>query len=257
MRVALVQHHIVWEDARATWARVAPMIAEAAASGARLIVLTEMFATGFSMRPDRIAEDEGGPSERFLIDRASEHDAYLIASIAQRGPDGAYRNNAVVAAPDGTVRRYAKIHPFSYSGEHEHYTAGAAHLTLELDELRVSVFVCYDLRFADEFWALAPDTDAYVVVANWPESRREHWRLLLRARAMENQAYVIGVNRVGSDIALRYVGDSAVIDPSGGVVAECGSEEAVAVAKIAAATVTSTRAAFPFLADRREVLPRP
>ena len=100
------------------------MIAKAAADGARLIVLTEMYATGFSMRPERIGEDEGGPNEQFLVDRAREHDAYLVASIAQRGTDGRYRNNAVVAAPDGAVHRYAKIHPFTYSGEHEHYDAG-------------------------------------------------------------------------------------------------------------------------------------
>ena len=115
-----------------------------------------MFATGFTMYPERIAEDEGGPNEQFLQEQARLHDAYLVASIAQRGSDGNYRNNAVVAGPDGTVSRYAKIHPFSYSGEHEHYTAGTDFLTVDVDDLRVSVFVCYDLRFADEFWARAP-----------------------------------------------------------------------------------------------------
>ena len=97
------------------------MIAQAAAAQARVIVLTEMFATGFSMHPERIAEDEGGPSEQFLIDQARRHGAWLIASIAQRGVDGRYRNNAVVADPDGCTWRYSKIHPFSYAHEHEHY----------------------------------------------------------------------------------------------------------------------------------------
>ena len=110
-------------------------------------MLTEMFATGFSMSPERIAEDEGGPSEQFLIDQAHEHDAWLIASIAQRGADGRYRNNAVVAGPDGGVSRYSKIHPFSYAHEHEHYAAGAKHLTVDIDGLRTTVFICYDLRF--------------------------------------------------------------------------------------------------------------
>ena len=104
MKVAIVQHDIVWEDAAATHAHVTPMIAKAAADGARLIVLSEMFATGFSMRPERIAEDEGGPSEQFLIDAARDHDAYLVASVAQRDADGSYRNNAIIAAPDGTVQ---------------------------------------------------------------------------------------------------------------------------------------------------------
>jgi predicted amidohydrolase len=251
MKVAIVQHDIVWEDAAATREHVRPMIAKAAADGARMIVLSEMFATGFSMHPERVAEDEGGPSEQFRLDQAAEHDAYLVASLAQRAEDGSYRNNAIVAAPDGRVHRYAKIHPFTYSGEHEHYAAGSAFLTVQIDSLRMSVFVCYDLRFADEFWVLADDTDVYVVVANWPEARSEHWRLLLRARAVENQAYVVGVNRVGTGKNLVYTGDSAIIDPLGRAVAECPSGEAIACAEIEAATVQHTRTALPFLRDRR------
>ncbi|SHH47079.1 Predicted amidohydrolase [Jatrophihabitans endophyticus] len=251
MRVAAVQHDIEWESATQTRDRVRPMIAQAVAGGARLVALPEMFATGFSMRPERIAEDEGGPSERFLCEQAREHDAYLLASIAQRGADGGYRNNAVLARPDGTVHRYAKIHPFSYAGEHEKYTAGTEHLTLDVDGLRVSLFVCYDLRFADEFWALARDTDLYVVVANWPAPRHEHWRLLLRARAVENQAYVLGVNRVGAAKDLGHDGGSALIDPLGRVVVEAGAEPVVVAGDVAAATVAEIRANFPFLADRR------
>ena len=254
MKVALVQHDIVWEDAAATREHVRPMIAKAAADGARLIVLTEMFATGFSMHPERVAEDEGGPSEQFLSDQAREHDAFLVASLAQRGPDGAYRNNAIVAGPDGTVQRYAKIHPFTFAGEAEHYTAGDSFLTVSVDSLRISVFVCYDLRFADEFWGLAEGTDVYVVVANWPEARREHWRLLLRARAVENQAYVVGVNRVGRDKSLAYTGDSAIIDPLGVPVAECPSGESVVTGELDAATVSATRSTLPFLRDRRSAL---
>jgi len=251
MKVALVQHDIVWEDAAATREHVRPMIAKAAADGARLIVLAEMFATGFSMQPERIAEDEGGPSERFLVEQAAEHECYLIGSLAQRGADGRYRNNAIVAAPDGSVQRYAKIHPFGFAGEDKHYTAGDSFLTVEIDSLRMSVFVCYDLRFADEFWALADRTDAYVVVANWPEPRREHWQVLLRARAIENQAYVIGVNRVGAVKDLMHVGDSAVIDPLGRVIAQSPPGESVVTADIDTATVSHTRSTLPFLRDRR------
>ncbi|MBO0879573.1 MAG: hypothetical protein J2P17_04225, partial [Mycobacterium sp.] len=223
----------------------------AAADGARLIVLSEMFATGFSMRPERIAEDEGGPSEQFLLDSAREHNAHLIASVAQRGADGRYRNNAIVAGPDGTVHRYAKIHPFSYAGEDQHYEAGTRHLTVQVDEFRLSVFVCYDVRFADEFWVLAEASDGYVVVANWPDTRRDHWRTLLRARAIENQAYVIGVNRVGTAKSLVYVGDSAVISPLGEVLAECSAGEAIVTVEMDAATVAHTRSTLPFLPDRR------
>jgi predicted amidohydrolase len=251
MKVAAVQHDIVWEDADETRERVRPLIAAAADEGARLIVLSEMFATGFSMNPEKVAEDEGGPSEQFLLDRAADHNAYLIATIAQRGADGRYRNNAVVAAPDGTVHRYAKIHPFSFAGEHERYAAGEKHLTVPIDDLNVSLFVCYDLRFADEFWALAERTDLYVVPANWPQPRHEHWRALLKARAIENQAYVLGVNRVGPAKDLPHIGGSALIDPMGQALVEGGADEAVLVADADSGVVAEIRAKFPFLADRR------
>lgn len=251
MRIAAIQHDIVWEDAEATRKRVTPLVEQAGAAGARLIVLSEMYATGFSMHPERVAEDEGGPNETFLLEQARRHDAWLIASIAQRGADGQYRNNAIVAAPDGTVHRYAKIHPFSYAREHERYAAGQAHLTVDVDGLRVSVFVCYDLRFADEFWARAHDTDLYVVPANWPAPRREHWRTLLRARAIENQAFVLGVNRVGAVKSIEHAGDSALVDPLGRVLAEASHVETVLVAEADVETVARIRAEFPFLADRR------
>ena len=255
MRVAAIQHDIVWEQPEQTREHVRPLIAKAAADGARLIVLAEMFATGFSMQPERIAEDEGGPNEQYLLEAAAEHDAYLIASIAQRGPDGNFRNNAVIATPAGAVTRYAKIHPFSFAGEHERYTAGTQRCTVEIEGLRLSPFVCYDLRFADEFWALAHDTDVYVVPANWPTPRHEHWRALLRARAIENQAYVVGVNRVGAVRELGHSGGSAIIDPLGTVLAGDDpadeSREAVYCADIDPVTVRDVRAKFPFLADRR------
>jgi predicted amidohydrolase len=251
MRVAAIQHDIAWEEPERTREQVRPLIGKAAADGARLIVLSEMYATGFSMQPERIAEDEGGPNERFLLEQAAEHDAYLVASVAQRGSDGRYRNNAVLAAPDGRVTRYAKIHPFSYAGEHERYAAGTQHCTVRVDDLRVSLFVCYDLRFADEFWALARDTDVYVVPANWPTPRHEHWRALLRARAIENQAYVVGVNRVGAVRELTHDGGSAIVDPLGTVLAGDTDGEGVFSADIDPATVREVRERFPFLADRR------
>lgn len=251
MRIAAVQHDIVWEDAPATCAALTPLLDQASAAGAELMVLSEMFATGFSMHPERFAEDEGGPVERWLQEQATQRGAALIGSVAQRGSDGRFRNNALVAAPDGRIDRYAKIHPFSYSGEDKQYAAGDKPLTVEIGGLRTSVFVCYDLRFADEFWALAPDTDLYVVPANWPRDRREHWRLLLRARAVENQAYVLGVNRVGSRADLHYVGDSAVIDPLGRALVEASHQPTVLVADLDPDTVASVRRDLPFLPDRR------
>lgn len=256
MKVAAVQHDIVWEDREANFDRLAPMIAAAARrgeeDGARLVVLSEMFSTGFSMSTDLIAEPADGPSVQFLVDQARRNDVWVCGSIPEK-PAGADRpfNQLVLAAPDGALHRYAKIHPFGYGAEHEHYAAGDAFLTVDVEGVRCSFFVCYDLRFADEFWPLAPDTDCYVVPANWPQSRRSHWSALLRARAIENQAYVVGANRVGEGGGLKYVGDSAIIDPLGDAIASAGDGECVITADVDPERVNALRARFPFLADRR------
>ncbi len=171
MKVAAIQHDIVWEDPTANFARLAPRIADAAAAGARLVVLTEMYSTGFSMDTARVAEPVDGPSARFLVDQAIEHGVWMCGSVPEVQPgDERPANTLVLAAPDGAVHRYRKIHPFTYGGEHEQYAAGDQLVTVDIDGVRCSLFVCYDLRFADEFWGLAPDTDCYVVVANWPSA---------------------------------------------------------------------------------------
>jgi predicted amidohydrolase len=255
MLVAAVQHDIVWEDPEANFARLAPMIGDAASAGARLVVLTEMFATGFSMHTERVAEPADGPSARFLAEQATTHGIWVCGSLPELVPDDDRAANCLVlAAPNGGMHRYRKIHPFSFSGEHEHYVAGDEHVTVVVEGVRCSLFVCYDLRFADEFWALAAQTDCYVVVANWPAPRRDHWRTLLRARAIENQAYVVGVNRVGAGGRLDYSGDSAIIGPFGEelAVGERNLEQTLR-AEIDPAAVADTRARYPFLADRREI----
>jgi predicted amidohydrolase len=252
VRIAAIQHDIAWEDPPANFSHLAPMIAGAATAGARLVVLTEMFATGFSMDTGRIAEPVDGPSACFLAEQARTHGVWVSGSIPERATDDDRPSNCLVlAGPDGTRHRYAKIHPFSYAGEHKKYAAGDQFLTVVLDDLRASVFICYDLRFADEFWVRARDTDLYVVPANWPSPRVGHWRALLRARAIENQAYVLGVNRVGNDPNVGYPGASALIDPAGTTVIDADDQVAVLVAEVDAELVRSTRRNFPFLADRR------
>ena len=170
---------------------------------------------------------------QFLVDQARRNDVWVCGSIPERpAPDARPFNQLVLAAPDGATHRYAKIHPFGYGAEPEHYAAGDSFLTVDIEGVRCSFFVCYDLRFADEFWALAPRTDCYIIPANWPASRREHWKVLLRARAIENQAYVVGVNRVGSGGGLDYSGDSRIVDPLGEVLVERECDEAVLVVEL-------------------------
>ena len=252
MKVAAIQHDIVWEDPKGNHERIRPLVAAAAAAGARLVVLTEMFATGFSMTVEKTAQAVGGPSTDFLLSQASEHDIWICGSIAeQTDVKKKPHNTLVVAGPTGQLQRYRKIHPFTYSGESEHFGAGTDFLSVDVEGVRTTFFVCYDLRFADEFWATAHDTDLYVVVANWPAARRHHWTTLLSARAIENQAYVLGCNRVGEGGGLDYSGDSRIIDPMGDVLAAASKGETFLLAEIDAGVVRETRERLPFLQDRR------
>ena len=252
MKIALVQHDTVWADRAANFARLSPLVARAAGEGAGLVLLPEMFSTGFVVDRDDIGEPEGGPSADFLVDHALRHRVWVGGSCPETVDDDPRPYNSfVLAGPRGEVHRYRKIHRFTYGGEDRHFRPGGEHVTVRIDDVSVSLFVCYDLRFADEFWRLAPDTDLYLVPANWPASRREHWMALLRARAIENQAYVAGCNRVGSGGGLEYVGDSRIFDPLGEPLGEAGASETLLTAEITRDRVTEVRAQFPFLRDRR------
>lgn len=256
VRIAAVQHDIVWNDREANFAHLAPLVAAAAGTGARIVLLAETFSTGFAVDEPGLGEPEGGPSSQFLVDRAAEHGVWVGGSCPEVPTDAPADdprpfNSFVLAGPDGTVHRYRKVHPFTYAGEEKHFRAGSDLVTVTVEGLRVSLFVCYDLRFADEFWQLAADTDVYLVPANWPSSRRAHWTALLQARAIEDQAYVVGGNRVGQGGTLDYSGDSRIVDPSGEVLAAAAGGESILVADVSAATVAATRERFPFMADRR------
>ncbi|MEM7247300.1 MAG: nitrilase-related carbon-nitrogen hydrolase [Acidobacteriota bacterium] len=251
MRIAALQHDIVWEDPDANFERLAPRIAEAADQGAELVVLSELFSWGFSMATERVREPVDGASTRFLLEQAAATGAWTCGSVpVVDGQDRPF-NRLLVASPGGELHRYDKRHPFSPAGEHEHYEAGDAPLQLVLGDLRVSFHVCYDLRFGDELWELAETTDLYVVVANWPSARREHWMTLLAARAIDNQAHVLGVNRVGTDPGLEYSGDTRWVAPLGEVECLPPGEEGTLLVEPTAEAVREARRRLPFLRDRR------
>jgi len=256
LRIAAIQHDIAWCDRAANFEHLAPMIAGAAASGARLVLLAETFSTGFATDRDDLGEPLGGPSSQFLVDQAARHGIWIGGScpeIAADAPadDQRPHNSFVLAGPDGQLHRYRKIHPFSFGGEDQHFRAGDGFVQVEIDGVRITLFVCYDLRFADEFWQLATTTDVYLVPANWPEARRTHWIALLAARAIENQAYVVGCNRVGTGGGLVYSGDSRIVDPLGEVLASAAYTESILLADVSAARVAEVRDRFRFLQDRR------
>jgi predicted amidohydrolase len=252
MRIAAVQHDIVWEDRDANFERLAPRVRGAVAAGAELVLLTETFSTGFSMTPG-IGEPEGGPSARFLADQAAQHGVWVGGTCPEiaDGADLPY-NSFVLAGPDGETHRYRKLHPFTHAGEHERFRAGEKPVTVQIGDLRVTPFVCYDLRFADVFWQAAPETDVYLVPANWPSPRRHHWQTLLLARAIENQAYVVGCNRVGTaGDGTEHVGDSRIVSPMGELLASAAGVETLVLAEVDPAEVTATRERLRFLPDRR------
>jgi predicted amidohydrolase len=255
MKIALIQHDIHWEDAAATRERVRPLLERAVADGAELVVLPEMFAVGFSMDADRIVEPEDGPTRVWLGEAATALGVHLLAGVPTARA-GQPENHALLVAPGGAVTgRYAKIHPFTFADEHRHYRAGDAPATVPLGEFTLGLTVCYDLRFPELYRRLAADgADVLVVIANWPRARVHHWSALLRARAIENTAYVIGVNRTGSGGGLDYPGASALIDPAGEVLAEGDDRERILSGEIDPARIRGVRERFPFLADRRDDL---
>lgn len=256
MRIAAIQHDIVWCDRDANFARLAPMIAAASAAGCTLALLTETFSTGFATDGNgQLAEPTDGPSAQFLRAQAAAHNMWVGGSCPEIDPqatdDPRPHNVFVLAGPDGTTHRYRKIHPFSFGGEDKHFRGGDTHVTVTIDGVRLTLFVCYDLRFADEFWGLANHTDVYLVPANWPEARRHHWMALLQARAIENQAYVVGCNRVGTGGGLTYSGDTRIIDPLGELLGTASYGETMVIADVTAQRVAEVRDRFRFLQDRR------
>jgi predicted amidohydrolase len=252
--VHLVQFDVAWENREANHAKVQTLLDQCSPARNGLVVLPEMFATGFSMDVARTADDARA-TERFCRSIAAQHGCFVVAGLTQRRDATARgRNCALVIDPAGhQVVNYRKIHPFSLSREDQHFEAGDQVETFECNEFTVAPFICYDLRFPEIFrTAVRRGANLFCVIANWPDSRIEHWLTLLRARAIENQAYAIGVNRVGLDPMLRYGGRSVVVDPMGQIVADAGENECVIRAEIQVDEVAATRNRFPFLKDMRK-----
>jgi omega-amidase len=255
LRVALGEYDTDWQQPEGSLSRASIVVSRAASTGARLVVLPEMCTTGFTMEPEKWAEGVDGPSFARLSTMAATNDVWLVAGISMREEVG-YQNVAAVFSPDGSlVASYAKQRLFAYGSEHEHYVAGATPVVIDIDGVRVSPFICYDLRFPELFRASAPWTDLFVLIANWPAVRRPHWDALLPARAIENLAYFVGVNRTGMGGDIRYDGGSAAYDPWGQAVAVRTAVASPSVVDVSTARVAEVRARYPFLEDMAQQLP--
>ncbi len=254
MKVVALQLDIAWENKVANFEKVRRLLTEASPERDSLVVLPEMFATGFSMNANAIAEPYGGETERFLASTAKEFGICLVAGAAMRGRDGRARNKTLVFSPAGElIAFYAKMRPFTPGGEPQHYVAGERPIAFRWANCAVSTFICYDLRFPEIFReaVAAHRPELFVVIANWPEKRIHHWVALLRARAIENQAYIVGVNRVGRDPYYTYSGRSLIVDPQGEIMADAGGREGCVSAKLDLPILRKYRAGLPFLADMR------
>ena len=246
MRIAAVQLDIAWLDPSANHARVGDLLAASPPQADSLIVLPEMFNTGYAMDAS-VAQETDGPTPAFCADLARRHASHVLAGYTTRDEQGVARNVAAAFDPAGSVVcTYHKRHPFSPMGEADQFPAGDKVVTFDWAGLTVCPLICYDLRFAEDFLlGLKQGAEAFVVIANFPGSRMDHWHTLLRARAIEYQAYVVGVNRVGRDPSIEYSGGSTVIAPDGEIIADAGDGERVLQADIDPARVADSRSRFP------------
>jgi omega-amidase len=244
LRVTIVQTALHWQDAEANKKMFSEKLA-AVAPETDLIVLPEMFTTGFSMQASGLAEQAEGPTLAWMKQEAARHQAVVTGSVIVQ-ENGNYYNRLFWVRPDGSYEKYDKRHLFRMAKEHETYTSGAEKLVLELKGWKVCPLVCYDLRFP--VWSRNTDNsyDLLVYVANWPKVRSYAWSTLLQARAIENLAYVVGVNRVGTDgNSHPYSGDSAIVHPKGYKLLETTEAEGIHTLTLSKQELTDFREAFP------------
>ncbi|HEY0677100.1 MAG TPA: amidohydrolase [Chitinophagaceae bacterium] len=252
LSITLIQSDLHWEDKAANLKMFEEKI-NAADRKSNVIFLPEMFNTGFSMRPKVLAEKMDGPSVQWMQKIAKEKKVIIAGSLIIED-DGLYYNRLVWMLPNGQYGYYDKRHRFGYAGEDQHFASGSKRMIASVNGWKINLQVCYDLRFP--VWARQRSEGEYdmlVYVANWPERRNHAWKTLLQARAIENQAYVVGVNRVGTDgNDIYYIGNSMIVDPLGEVIYEKAHEEDVHTHTITKELLDEVRSKFPFWKDADE-----
>ena len=247
LTVTIIQSDLFWEDPDKNLTMFSNKI-DNIAENTDLIVLPEMFTTGFTMNAQKLAEVETGSTLHWMIDKAGVKNADLIGSIIVK-EHNKYFNRLYWVKSSGDYVKYDKRHLFRMAGEHKVYKKKKKKVK-EIKGWKILPLICYDLRFP--VWSRAPkqDYDLLIYIANWPERRSSHWRLLLQARAVENQSYVLGVNRVGKDGAdFSYRGDSAVIDPLGNIINQDGAKEFIHTEKLSWEKLQKYRTKFPVWMD--------
>lgn len=248
LTITLIQKDLLWEQPDKNRAAFESFLTKHTAKS-DLVILPEMFTTGFSMNPNKFSERMNGPSVQWMQTMAKIHQTSIIGSLIIQ-ENTHYYNRLIWVSPDQTIQSYDKRHLFSFGNEHLHYQAGTATLETTLHGWRIRPLICYDLRFP--VWSRnTTDYDLLIYVANWPERRIHHWKSLLIARAIENQSYVIGLNRVGLDgNNINHNGNSLVISPQGAVLLELINDEKIETITLSRQIQDEYRASFPALQDR-------
>jgi predicted amidohydrolase len=243
LRVTMVQTELAWQDPVANRHRLAAHF-RGLMGHTDLVVLPEMFSTGFSMDAGSLAEDMDGPTVGWMREEAAALGCVITGSLIVREQGRCY-NRLVWARPDGTTGHYDKRHLFRIASEQDHYAPGAQRLVVELKGWRVCPMICYDLRFP--VWSRSRnDYDLLLYIANWPQRRAHAWSTLLRARAIENLSYVVGVNRIGKDgNGATYAGDSVALDFLGQSLSSEGGGDRVETAVLDLESLRSHRQSFP------------
>ena len=248
LTITFIQTELFWKDISANLKMLDEKI-EAINNPTDLILLPEMFSTGFSMNAGNLAETMQGESPTWMRAASKKHDTDLVGSIMIRENNRFY-NRLFWAKPNGELLVYDKRHLFRMTGEHDVYTPGRQNVLVELKGWKIRPFVCYDLRFPAWTRNTGNGYDLSLYIANWPAARSNHWKLLLRARAIENQAYVVGVNRIGTDgNGLAYSGDSAVIEPNGNILMEEPDRPGIISARLRKNELDTYRESFPAWMD--------
>ncbi|MEO7218559.1 MAG: nitrilase-related carbon-nitrogen hydrolase [Gemmatimonadaceae bacterium] len=255
LRIALGEYDIGWHDPDTSLDRAARVVSESAAAGARLVILPEMCTSGFTMDVANYAEPMNGDRVTRLSHMARSASVWLLAGVPTAVSDSSEciaKNSALVFAPTGELAAvYHKQRLFAYADEQRSYSAGDGPVIVDVDGVRVSPFICYDLRFPELFRRVAESVDVIALIASWPAARRTHWDALLQARAIENQCYFVGVNRIGEGGGINYDGGSAAFDPWGAPVIQTAlsGAEGTNTVLVSRAEVNRVRNAYPFLAD--------
>jgi predicted amidohydrolase len=252
IKMAGLQLDVAWEDRRANFEKVRGFAQTAVEEGVRVLVLPEMFSTGFSLNPSVTAEPPDGETPTFIRELARDFGLVVIGGYVQQRQNGKGANAALAVDSNGVMlAEYFKAHLFTFMDEEKSHDSGSGPRAFVLDGMEMTCFVCYDLRFPEMFRLVAEGASMVFVIASWPKDRQRHWDILLPARAVENQFYVMGVNRVGSGGGYSFTGGTTIIDPMGNTIAHGGKDEGLVIAKIDTDMAADTRARLPFLKDRR------